>query len=666
MNTRKLNYAICGAIVATLTACGGGSSGASVATSGTGSGSGSGGSASQTATVPIIISDASSQDWACIGVKVLSIALVPQGGGANVTVYTAPNPAPFINLVQLDQLGELLGNASVPAGTYTAAVLTVSGNSGDVLLTASADPESGFALSAGTQVSTSNVNIMGTHGSGSSMSVPITINFVSPLVVSTSSSSALDLEFDLAHPAFLIGHNPPGATATQWAVNFNGPVRHRPLHDLRRLVLRHTYGTIASVATDNTSITIDKDFPTLPAVAPETEASSAQTLTLDADATNGTLLYDLDAKTTTTIMSFSGITGLAGRYVRVAARYQEDGTLTATRIWVSSTFNNVWISPEGHVLDVNATTNVITVTNESGSPVPLTVNANTQFFYRQPWSGSADGTAIATGTSFLSNTDIARGFKVHASVVDPLATPLVAQEIDIETADYSGMISAPSTTGFTYTHDFVRAVDDYTVTLPYISSTTANGNDPQNGDAISGYKWWNFAFPTSVDSSLNNGTPVADFVSATNGSASFGGTAGMIVPWGVSYLLWGDPANATGWSAAASILEPTPLPVGTVATAPVAPTSGEETFTITAANGANAVTVAASTVSGSGTLVYQVDMSGGVVTVSPVDITTSAGQTSFNTGMAVGAKVKVSGVPQADGSVKAYVITYFTGTAPAT
>ena len=34
-----------------------------------------------------------------------------------------------------------------------------------------------------------------------------------------------------------------------------------------------------------------------------------------------------------------------------------------------------------------------------------------------------------------------RGFKVHASVVDPLAATLVAQSIDIETADYSGAIS---------------------------------------------------------------------------------------------------------------------------------------------------------------------------------------------------------------------------------
>ena len=47
--------------------------------------------------------------------------------------------------------------------------------------------------------------------------------------------------------------------------------------------------------------------------------------------------------------------------MRIAARYQEDGTLVATRIWASSQFNNVWVSPEGHVLHVNANTDVITV-----------------------------------------------------------------------------------------------------------------------------------------------------------------------------------------------------------------------------------------------------------------------------------------------------------------
>jgi hypothetical protein len=247
-------------------------------------------------------------------------------------------------------------------------------------------------------------------------------------------------------------------------------------------------------------------------------------------------------------------------------------------------------------------------------------------------------------------------------VVDPLAVPLVAQSIDIETAAYSGAISASTASGFTYTHDYVHAVDDYTVALGFINSATANGNDPVTGDAIAGFKWWNFAYPTSVDSGSD---AVGDFVSATDGTAGFGGTSGPIIPWGVSYVRWGDPANATGWSVAASILEPTPLPVGTVATAPASGTN-RESFTITAANGTTAVSVVASTLAGSGTLVYQVDMSGGVVTVSPIDITNASGQMSFNSGMAVGTKVRVSGVPQADGSVKAYVITYFTGTAPTT
>src|SRR5271165_5640622 len=79
----------------------------------------------QSGTVSMIVSDDSTEDWAGIDVKVLSIALVPQGGGANVTAYSAPSPAPAINLVELDQLGEILGNVTVPAGTYTAAELTI-------------------------------------------------------------------------------------------------------------------------------------------------------------------------------------------------------------------------------------------------------------------------------------------------------------------------------------------------------------------------------------------------------------------------------------------------------------------------------------------------------------------------------------------------------------
>jgi hypothetical protein len=631
-----------------LAACGGGSGGSSMNPPVN--------SAPQSAPMSMLISDASSEDWATIGVKILSIALVPQGGGSNVTVYTAPSPAPMVNLAQLDQIAEILGNVSVPVGTYTAAVLTVGANSGDILLTVAADPEAGFAASPGATIPASQIQIQHAKGTSPNLTVPVNVNFVSPLVVAANQNNALDLEFDLGHPAFIVGHVPPGAGTTEWAVNFNGPVRHHPLRDLARLVLRHTYGDVTAIASDNTSITIKKEFPTEPVVSPETAVDGAESLQILADNTNGTIFYDVDAKTRTVIKDFSAEASLMGKFVRIAARYQENGTLTATRIWASGQFSNVWLSPEGHVLHVNTGTNVVTVASESGRGVDLVVDGNTQFFFRQPENGLADATPIATGTAFLTNHDLVRGFKVHASVVDPLATPLVAQTIDIEVAKYDGRISAPDMTGFTYTRMFRTAIDDYSVTLNYIDSATANGTDPM-GNPIAGYQWWNFAFPTVVTSGTN---AISQFITATNDSVNFGGSVGAVPSRGVSFARWNDPANPNGWSAAATILTPSTLPLGFVATGLVA-----NAFTMTVPGGTNAPTVDVSTTSGGATLVYQVDMTGGVLTISPIDITTAGGLAALTGGLSAGEPVAVYGVPQADGSLKAYVLAYYTGQMPA-
>jgi hypothetical protein len=643
-NSRLLAMSLASAVLA---ACGGGSGGNSMSPPP---------SAPQSAKVSLLISDASSEDWATIGVKVLAIALVPQGGGSNVTVYTAPSPAPTVNLAQLDQIAEILGNVSVPVGTYSGAVLTVGANSGDILLTTSADPEAGFAAAASTTIPAADIRIQHTMGTASNLTVPVNVNFVSPLIVTANQNNALDLEFDLAHPAFLVGHVPPGAGTTLWAVNFSGPVRHRPLHDLARLVLRHTYGDVTAIASDNSSITITKEFPTEPVVTPETAVAGSQSLQILADAANGTIFYDADAKSRTVIKDFSSEASVNGKFVRVAARYQEDGTLVATRIWASSQFNNVWLSPEGHVLHVNTGTDVMTVQDESGRGVDLTVDANTQFFFRQPQSGLADATPIGTGTAFLTNHDLVRGFKVHASVVDPLATPLVAATVDIEVAKYDGRISAPDMTGFTYTRVFATAKDDYTVNLSYIDSATANGTDPM-GNAIAGYQWWNFAFPTVVTSGTN---AISEFLAATNDSVNFGGTVGAAPSRGVSFAIWNDPANANGWSAAATILTPSTLPLGFVASE----LSGNA-FTMTIPGGANAVTVDVSATPGSATLVYQVDLTNGVLTVSPIDIATASGLATLSSNLTAGEPLKVYGIPQADGTLKAYVMAYYTGTMPA-
>ena len=637
MRNKILRYAVYGTLLSALAGCGGG---------------GSGSSASQTGNVSLSLSDASSEDWATIGVKVLSIALIPQGGGADVTVYTAPATPPVVNLEQLDQLSEIIGNVSVPVGTYVGAVITIAANPGDVALIAAAAPEAGFVGTAGAAVAASNIQIQGSKGTAGNKTETVTVNFKSDLVVGANQNNQLDLEFDLANPAFLMGHVPVAGldTGTRWAVDFNGMIRHHPIADITHRILRHMYGTVNSISSDNTSISIAKDEPTWPIVNPETATSASQTLTILADATNGTLVYDVDAKTSVTVTDFASESGLLSSYVRIAARYQQDGTLVATRIWTSKTFNDIWLSPEGHVLHVNNVNNIIDVTDESGGSVPLTVDSNTTFTFH-------DGASpIGTGTAFLSN--MVRGFKVHATVVDPLATPLVAQTVDIETAAFDGAISGANSTGFTYTRRFVNGGDNYTQPLVYIDSATANGKDA-SGNPITGFKWWNFAFPTVVDS---GSTAIADFVNATTMTVpvNFGGTVGTIPAVGVTYATWGDAANTTGWSAPWVVLEPTPLPLGKVAAG-----YASNSFTMTVAGGSTTpVTVDVDTTSGSATLVYQVDRTNGVVTVSPEDITSTSGLAAMTAGLVVNAPVKVYGVPQPDGSYKAYVLTYYTGTLP--
>ena len=648
MLQRTLDVALVMGVAGILSACGGGG-GSDAMNPPVGT--------TQMVSVPLSISDASSEDWATIGVRVLSIALIPQSGGSAVPVWSAPAPAPYVNLEQLDQLGELLGNASVPPGTYSGALLTVAANPGDVLLTVAENPQSGFPVAPGTTIPAAQIQIQGKKGSSGSLTVPVTVTFDSALVVSAGQSNALDLEFDLANPAFIVGHTPPAAMGTTlWAVNFNGPVRHRPLHDLARFVLRHAYGTVTAVASDAGSFTMTRDFPVLPVTSPETAVSSALSLAIQADSTNGTIFYDVDAKTRTVVKDFSAqAPTLAGKYVRVAARYQDNGTLVAVRVWASSDFNGVWLSPEGHVLHVDAATNQIRVATESGTATAVTVDANTQFFFRTPANAQADATPIATGTAFLADQDLVRGFKVHVSVVDPLATPLVAQSIDIETATYAGRISAADTTGFTYTRDFARAADDYSKSFPYIAAATANGTDA-DGNAISGFKWWDFTFPTQVTSGAN---AIPAFVAASNGGVNFGGSIGAVTAWGVSSAIWGDPASASGWSLRNVILMPTPVPLGMVTTA-----FAGNTFAMSVTGGSMPATVDVSTTSQSGTLVYQIDRSGAVLTISPIDVTSSAGQATLTSNLVAGVPVKVYGVPQPDGALKAYLLIYYTGMLP--
>ncbi len=636
--------------VACLSACGGGggSSGDTTPTAPS--------VAAQSVAIPVLISDASSEDWSTIGVKVLALSLVKQDGTlVAVPLGTAPLA---LNLAQLDQLGEVLSSVTLKAGdVYTGAKLTLSANLGDVSLTVSADPESGFPVAAGTAIPAAQIQIQNAQGAAGSQTVTASVVFDKPVVMPSTPGAALNVEVDLSHPAFIVGHVPAGGGATVWAVNFNGPVAPKRVDDITRQVLRHMYGSVSSVAADFSSLTLAKDLPTLPIVTPEVPVPTGQSLAIQVDATNGTLFYDLDGKTSASIKSLQSVASAvgSGKYVRVAARYQQDGTLVASRIWASSSFNTVWVSPEGHVLHVDNTNNQIVIADEAGKPVKIQIAAGTEFFFRTPEKALSDTTPIGTGTGFLAAHNIVRGFKVHVQVADPLSTPMVAQTVDIETAAYEGKIGSVTNSGFSYTNTYTTAGDNYTMPLSYIAPTAANGKD-SSGAAILGFDYWSYGYPTLVTS---GSSAISTFAAAAGGSVDFGGTAGAFTPRGASYARWGDTANPTGWAVPWVVLVPVALPRATVASTVVG-----SAFAVTVPGASRAVTVNFSAVPGSATLAYQVDRTNGVVTVSPQDLTSAAGLAALTSGLRAGAQVKVSAVPQADGSLRAYTLSYFRGDQP--
>jgi hypothetical protein len=636
------------AICFSLLACGGGNNSAS---------------SEQDGTLNMVLSDDATQDWATIGVKVLSVTLTPQGGGNPVTVYTAPTPAPFVNLVQLDQLGEIIGNASIPAGTYNQATITISGNPSDILLVGSPSPEPGFPVLSPLQVPSSQIQVIG--ATGSPLTVPLTLTLSPALSVGAGSSNALDLEFDLAHPAFIVQHVAPAGTF--WAINLNpATVRHHPIRDITQLTLRHLYGTVTDVPSAS-SFTMTKCFPAVPATSNETCLPSTQSLQILADATNGTIFWNLDTSpaTRSVITNFSSVAStFSGQFVRVQARYQQNGTLVAVRVWASSSFSKVFVSPEGHVVDVNrtATPPTFTILNEDGTiSNPITVNSSTQFFF-----GSQAITP--TGTGFLTNTrnSFVRGFKVHVNPVDPSASPLVADTVNIEIARYAGTISGASpTAGFSYNRAFPTpyTLDDYTIQLPYISNSTTNGED-NNGSPISGFKWWYFALPTGTLDYGSNAS--ADFVSAVGGTVNYGSSCttslfttalGSQAVTGMSYANWNDPASPNSWSAYWAILLPSPAPLSTSGNA-----NGTSFSMTPIGTGCLAVPVDLSNTPGQASLVYQVNRnSANIITVTSLDITQTNNLNTLDTALnTTGTYVKAFGVPEAAGRLKAYVLFYYT------
>jgi hypothetical protein len=551
-------------------ACGGGSSSSSSTAAQTPQGR-----------VDLVVSDAPAPAWSSVDVVIQKVALRPVGGGAPVVIYDQTNAASpaHLNLVDLDELGQLITGATVPAGSYDKVFVQIDPNS--VALTDSANPPSTYTVAGG------NVKVVGLTG------FDVALN--APLVVDANGSNAVDLDFDLGHPLFIVDRPngaPSGANGTTlYLVNFERCVRHRPHPSLASFLLRDLRGSVA--AQTATTLTL------------ATEHKGERTVGVDT--TNGTIFYDLDAVPVTKSVATVVPTGLTnGKFVRLTARYQGSGQLTAVRVWYSTDPAKLRrFSPEGHVLAVDTAANTLKViwNPVDGGPRALTtvsVDAGTNFF----WHG---GSPIATGTAFLAN--VQPGFKVQMTVADPAAATPVATNVDIERAVYAGTLGlAGGNTGLTYANAIYGAA----------SPVSANFGTP--------FAWWNFTYPTLAN---------------TGSSSLVALLSGLTTPArGASTLSWNGTSSA--WEANTCVL----MPISQAGQITTGYSGGAMGFTPA---GGSAETVTLSSTPGSACLVYQVQIQSGVVTVSPVD------PMAWNMALAVGTNARIFAVPT-DSGLKAYVV----------
>ena len=392
------------------------------------------GSEPPTGTAAIILTDAPSDLWSSVEVVVTQVTLRSKADHTKEVVAFSGTSAK-VNLVDLDSVGELLATATIPVGTYDGLRVTI-------------DPASLTLVKAdGTTVPASQVHVQGSS---------IMVELSADLVVAAGSNNAVQLDFDLGHPLFIV-QLPNG----DWAVNLQ--IKHRPnAASLAGMVLRHRRGTVASVGTASFVL----------------HTAAGNDLTIHTD--TGTWYWNADIKAAGT---FAGLA--AGKNVLASLRMQADGSLWAVRVWYGAAALPEF-TPEGHVLGVDLRTGTISITTTAGMPRPVVIDADTTFTY--------GGQTLGTGTAFLPN--VWAGFKVQLEVKDPLAAPMHARSLDIQRAVDGGIIKAATATGFTYqhpragdrTHAFASPFTWWYLGFPGITSTNSNAfvaAVTNNGDVLS-------------------------------------------------------------------------------------------------------------------------------------------------------------------------------------
>jgi hypothetical protein len=318
-----------------------------------------------------------------------------------------------------------LALVNIPPGTYSGASLTVS------------NPE---VVVMNNAVPPAPVKIPATLTSGS-----VTVTFTAPITVTSSTSSVINFDLDLANSVVLNGVPPTSATVT---AKFNVTTATATNTDEDSGEMDDVHGSVTAIAAPNFTI--------------QTQTSS---ITFATD--NTTQFKD-------------GITSLSqlkvGDIVEVDGTTKPDGSKLATKVGVEESQSGE--EAEGVITAVTgAPATQITIAHQvdssnSATPpvtVDLAISASTAFSVR------TDKLNLGGATPAFDANHIGKGQRVEADTASGTVSPMPADKVKLREQALVGTVSGASASGFTLTLNassaFATLTGQSTVAVSIVSGT---------------------------------------------------------------------------------------------------------------------------------------------------------------------------------------------------
>lgn len=380
----------------------------------------------------VVLTDAPSDGWQAVEVVVQSITLVDKADASREVLVFQGNGTK-VNLVELDEIGEILARSEVPEGTYGRLKIRIDTTPGSVHL----------VRADGTHVPEDRIKVAGDSA---------TITLTPDLVVAPGSTSAVQVDFDLAHPLFLL-ETPAGD------VVLNLQAFHRPnLGHFGWGHFRPAAGQVAVVSSGNRSFTLENRYGRRFDIAWDAQ----------------TAFFNANQRP----IAPGSADGLAkDAYVLVQLNRAAAGGWLARRVWYTSdpAILAGLRSPEGHLLAVDPGAGTLLISQAGGTPKLIHMDADTVVLFR-------DGSTVGTGPSALAS--LMPGFKVHAELKDPQAAEAHAARIQVQRAVDGGVVGTATATGFTFEASARKAERSYAY--------------------APGFAWWPMASPAAASFSIQD------------------------------------------------------------------------------------------------------------------------------------------------------------------